>query len=328
MASPAIGAKSYMQWGRESTWGTAVTATKRLGILKSTLKQDLKLVRDQRMTGSRLPQDIYVVRERAVGQIELYCTYNDLMMFFDGAMGTATFGSNGGTTTGANPYTHTWNDGKEFFNSYTIEIVEGNIPANKCSRVKGAKIVGLTLKGEASDIVRVTLDIVGKQFEMNQTPTPALTANTQLLVLTSHVNTFADGSGDAAADIVLKSFECNVNPNLNAERDICGSAYIGEPIGNGLTMASMKFRKEFRTKTAFDAAIAMTSFNPSLPLLVSASQSLTFQMPTAKVVNESHGLDDFGIGYQEMELESIITSGSPDTGAQITLVNAQATITT
>lgn len=327
MASPGIGAKSYMQFGRESVWGTAVAATKRLGILRHTIKSDMKQARDARLTGSRLPQDIYNVRERAVGQIELYMTYNDLLMLFDAVMGTATFGSNGGSTSGANPYTHTFTDGKEFFNSFTIELIEGNIPSTKCQRVLGAKIMGITIRGEAADIVHVTLDVVGKQKQSNQTPTGALTANTQILVLTSHVNTPLDGSGDAAADIVIKNFELTVRNGMIGEREICGTAYIGEPIGNETPVATMKFRKEFRTRTAFDNYIAATAMNPSLPFISGVSQ-FTFQMPTAKLVNYDHGVDSMGIMYQEMELESLMTAGSPDLGCQIQFVNAQATITT
>lgn len=326
MASPGVGAKSYMQFARETVWGTAVAATKRIGIVRHSIKPVMKQVRSNLLTGSYIKSNIFNVMESAEGQIETYMTYNDLLLFIDCCMGSAAFAANGGATTGTNPYTHVFTDAREFHNSLTIELIEGDIPATKCQRVLGAKIVGLTIRGEAADLVNVVFDVVGKQKQTNQTPTPALTANTPINILTAHGTTVADGSGDAAADQILASFEFMVRSGVQ-KRERCGSAFIFEPIRDGDTVATMKFRREFRTRTAMDAYIAGTSQNPSV-VFASSPSSLTFQMDASKIVNYDHGVDGFGIMFVEHELESILTAGVPDFGAKITVVNAQATITT
>lgn len=328
MASPGINAKSYMQWGREATWGTAVAATKRLGILSHTVEQDITQKHLDTLTGTMVKTGIVNVNERASGDIELYGTYNDLMMFIDGVMGTATFGSNGGADTGSNPYTHTFTNGKEFNSSFTIELIEGNIPASQCQRLVGAKITKLVLKGTAGEICTMTLSVVAQKKQTGQTPTAALTANASILILASHAGTSDNGSGsDSAADIVIKSFEMTIDAGLDDKRMDCSSAYIIEPIRNGLTTAKLKMTQEFRTKSAMDDYIAATSRAPDLKL-VSSPSSLNFIMAAAKIVSLKHSQDGFGIWTEDIELEALEASAGATSSLTVTNVNAQATITT
>jgi hypothetical protein len=277
----------------------------------------MKQVKDESMTGSLVARDIVNVGERAEGSIEGYLQYNELLMFLDGLFGTDTYGSSGGVTSGTNPWTHVFTD-RELFNSYTMELIEGNIPSTKCQRILGGKIGSITISGEAAGIVKYKIDVIGKQKVVNQTPTGALTAATPSYVLTSHSTaTSVDGSGDAAADQIIKSFEFTMDNSLDASREDAGSSQILEPLRNGLTVARLKLRREFHTISALSAYIAATN---QAPLLNFTSGSLQFQieMNTARLVGEDHGVNSLGIAYQETELEAILTS---TTGAKITVIN-------
>jgi hypothetical protein len=332
MASPGLGFKSYLQWGRETTYGTVAAATKRIGILRQNISVQMKQVKSGLLTGNFIRQDIYNVQQKTAGQIEVYLTYADLQMLFDGLMGTNTFASNGGTTTGANPYTHVFTESHEFHNSFTLELIEGNIPASKCQRILGAKITGVTIRGEANDIVHCTFDVVGQTYQDNQTPTGALSANTPVMVLTQHGSvgdtaTAYDGSGDAAANLVLKSFELTIKNMIDESRDIVGLSTIGEPIRNGFPMSQMKFHREFRTLASLDAYIARTNQNPSLVFTNTSNFQFTMEMDVAAVVDENHGIDSDGIIFQDVTLEAIFDAGNT-TGSKVSIKNTQSTITT
>ena len=325
MTAPGQGSKSYWQFGREATWATAVAATKRVAPLSMGIEAVIKQEKDLSLHGGMVARDIVKVNERAEGAIETYLTYNEQLMLIDALCGTATYGSNGGSTSGSNPYTHTFTT-KELFNSFTHQLIEGNIPASKCQRALGAKMTGLTFVGEVVSIVRATWATVGKQKQTDQTPTGALSAATPLYVLTSHA-VLDDGTSDVAgSDVIMKSFEFSMQ-NGCAAREDCGSDYILEPLRAGPEMARLKFRREFRTKALMDTWIAGTNLAFSLTFTSSPS-SFKLEAANSRVVSFKNGIDDMDICYVEAELEAVYTSGSPDYGIKFTVVNAQATITT
>lgn len=325
MTAPGQGSKSYWQFGRESTWATAVASTKRIAPLSMGVEAVIKQEKDLSLHGGMVARDIVKVNERAEGQIETYLTYNEQLMLIDALCGTATFGANGGSTTGAGPFTHVFTT-KELFNSFTHQLIEGNIPAGKCQRATGSKMVSLELAGEAASIVRATWGVVGKQKETDQTPTGALSAATPLYVLTSHA-VLDDGTSDVGgSDVILKSFTFSMQNGCVARED-CGSAYILEPMRAGPEMARLKFRREFRTKVLMDTWIAGTNLAFSLTFTSSPS-SFKLEAANSRVVSFKNGIDDMDICYVEAELEAVYTSGSPDYGIKFTVVNAQATITT
>jgi hypothetical protein len=329
MASPGIGAKSYLQWGREVTWATVAVATKRIGILSQNFEQVVTQVPDATLTGSIIQRGIINVAEKCVGTVEAYMTYNELMMFWDGVMGTATYGSNGGVDTGANPFSHTWATEKEFYNSFTLELIEGNIPSTKCQRVLGAKVKMITVSGDAGGIVKVKIDFVGQKMQTNQTPTGALSAAAPILTLTSHGVSMTDGSAtDAAADIVIKHFEYTIEAGLDDSRFDCSSYYILEPIRNGVSKATIKVNKEFRTKSAMDDYIAGTLRTPILNLVRDSNYELDFKIDSAVVKKAKSDVNGFGILFEEVELESIENVSGGSHGCVAVIKNIQATITT
>jgi hypothetical protein len=328
MAEVGQGSKSYIQFGREATWGAAATAaTKRMAFLSQNITPNLKLLKDESLDGFHNAQRITKVMESASGQIEFNLTYNDMMLFFDCAMGTDTYAANGGNTTGANPYTHVFTDEHDFFNSLAFQLIEGNTPTTKCQYFTGAKIVGMTIGFDAAGYVKCTLDMLGKRKHVDQTPTGALTASTPIFVLSSHMTTATDGSGDAAGDIVIRSFEWSIkHQGLETPREAAGSDYVFEPIRNGKTMSRVKIRKEFRTVSLLNDFISQAD-NPLVFTFASAPSSLSFQADETRIVKFENGVDNAGLIFADIEYEVLYVDATPDYGSKITLVNAQATIT-
>jgi hypothetical protein len=246
-------------------------------------------------------------------------------------MGTDAFASNGGATTGVGPFTHTWLAAHDLHNSLTLQLIEGNIAAGTCQRVKGAKITGIAIRGAGAEIAHVIFDVIGQAYETGQTPTGAISAPTQILALSSHVvvgsaGTAYDGSGDAAADLILRNYEVTLRNGLSEDRDICGSAFVGEPIRGGFSQMRMKFRREFKSMVTLASYLAETDESIVLNF-TSGTNVCKIECPSSRVVSEEHGVDDDGIIFQEVEFEAFHDSGIA-TDVRFIITNSQATITT
>lgn len=330
MGTPAQGHKSYMQFGREAAYGTGVAATHRLGFVSSSVEPVLGFVRDNTLNDAVVRSAIYPVGQFARGQIEMVLDYAGLLLLFDGVFGTGTFGSTGGTTTGAGPYTHVFTE-KSLLNSYTIELIEGNVPANKCQRLIGAKIVGMTVRGEAGQgdnaLVRVIWDIIAKEKQTDQTPTGALTAVSRTSVLFHQATTVDDGTADSSADVRLRSFELALVSPVAEDRFYFGSTTIDEPLRSDFVAPTLRLVKEFQTKTLIDAFKAGTSGSPQL-VFTSGTNVITIEMGTAKATAYTHPVSGYGIVTQEVTWEGLQTAGPPVYGVKFTVVNSQATIVT
>jgi len=252
------------------------------------------------------------------------------MLWFDALMGTTAYGTSGGTTTGANPYDHIWFDEspRDFHNSLTLELIEGNTPDGKCQTVNGAKVIGGTVGFEAAGFVTAKFDIIGKQKTTNQTPTPALTANAPIHVLSSHLSTATDGSGDSASDIIIRSWEWTFTNGLDASREVAGSAFIGEPIRNKKNESRIKMRKEFRTITLLDDYIAQTDNVLAFRFTSGVNDEFFVEFPAARIVNFESGVDSAGICFAEVEYEAMFFDTSTDHSVKLTIGNQQSTITT
>src|SRR5262245_17210539 len=100
--------KGYVQWGRETAgnYGVAVASTHRARHLGLRPGPRTERIQSDVMDGTGLAVASYVGKKMARFGVDLELTYTGLLTLFDLLMGTNTYGSNGGSTTGTNPYTH------------------------------------------------------------------------------------------------------------------------------------------------------------------------------------------------------------------------------
>lgn len=329
MGTPGRGHKSYIQIGREATWGTAVAATHKIPIVSCDTKPVGGTIDSEMMNGFRWLFGIYQGPVFYETTIVMELWYEGMLLFLDGLQGTLTYGANGGTTAGSNPYTHTFN-GLDVLNSYTVEIIEGNIESAKCQRLVSSKIDTAVIsgaKGSGSDgICRLTLTLISKSYQTDQTPTAALNSITPLPVMFHEIATVTDGSGDSAADVVLQSFSVSINNRL-ARRQTT-SVNILEQVPEGFLEVLVRFSKELHTSTALDAFNAFTSGTPGLVFGSSSSKRITISTQgTANLVSYGHPIAGAGIIMQEMEWKAFRASSSFGP-LRIVVENTQATVTT
>ena len=321
----------YLQVGRETAgnWGTAVAASRRWNMVSGEVKGERSKVRTDTLTAFRNRTAIYSGPQIGRAVVTLEADYEGQLHAWDAALGTATFGANGATVTGANPYTWTGIQ-RDLFSSYSIQKVT-NVPSTKCIRLTGAKCNKLTLSGSVgmdAKPLRLALEYVGKSVVTNIAPTGALTANAALPIMMHHLDTaaFKSGNADAAGTERLRSFELSIVNGL-AEY-FYGADTIQEPLADDFATTQLKFTIQFDTITAVDEYIANTVGAPILKFAApTGTKSLQISMPKGYIVTPiGPTIDRYGIITQEFTTEAIHDTGIAS-GVGITIVNAEATLT-
>lgn len=319
MAAHGQAFKKFFQFGRESSWGSAATVDHRFPILSMTRGVRRDVIRSEAMDGTRFRQVAYQGAKRCRPVVEMELTYTGLLLLLDGLMGTDTYGSNGGSTSGSNPYTHVFKM-RNLFNSYTLEFGMGDIPSGKVERFTGAKIVRATITGASHERCRLRLEFLAKDHATNVSPTGSLTSPTQDCVLFDAMSSFNDGTG-TTGDLI--SFELAIE-NMLTERSYA-SELIDEPLAGALANASLRIVEEFQSRTAIDAHVALTQGAPALTF-TSGSKSFAISMPKAYLDEgcEPEGEDRL---TQSLLWLPIGDDASPESYLTLTVVNAQALIT-
>lgn len=286
MGAPAIGLTSFLQAGKETTYKTGVAATRRLGIIEDDPEPEIGVIRSRVINNTVSRPALYKAgqfwRYRATVQLD----YEGLLWAFDALQGTATFGNYGGATTGSSPWVHTFTE-KTLLNSYTLEVITGNTPTGKCTRLLGSKLISLEISvtaGTSDDAICIAvMEWVAADATPNFTITPGLTAVTQLPVIFGDASTWDDGSDDAAADVVLESFNLSIRNAVKTTRFGLGDYNIKEPVRNGYQVATLSGVKELQQITLITKLQAFTASSPKLVFGSAASKRITFDMGTAYI---------------------------------------------
>lgn len=327
---PGFGHEAYMQLGREATYGTAVANTRRWNIVSADMRGERGKVRSDVLTDTVNRKDIFNGPQIGRCSLSLEADYEGQLHLWDGAMGTATYGSNGGTSSGSGTYTWTFIQ-RMLASSYSLQLAT-NIPSGKCDRLLGAKIKSLKLSGAAgmeSKPLKLDVEFVGTKVETNQTPTAALSANSALPIFFHHCDTanFKAGTADSAGADRLRSFEFSLT-NALAER-FYGADTIDEPLRDGYSETQLKWTMEFTSRTAIDEYLT-ASTTTGAPIIKFAAptgtKSLQISMPKGVIVTPiGRPVDRFGILTQEFTCEAVHDTSS-GSGVTVTVVNSESTI--
>src|SRR5689334_20580233 len=83
---PGQGRKSYLQWGIETTWGTAVAATNKLEIISESVTAEQDEIPDPSLYNGRSPRATYQGRRFGRGDIVVRGNYEGILPLFKLAM--------------------------------------------------------------------------------------------------------------------------------------------------------------------------------------------------------------------------------------------------
>lgn len=327
MAS-GLGHDCYLQIGREATWSSPVASSRRFNIVNGTMMGERAKVRTDALTAFRNRSAIYAGPQIGRANFSLEADYEGQLHLWDAVLGTATFGANGMTSSGAGPYTWTGIQ-RNLFSSYTLQLIT-NVPSGKCDRMAGAKLNKFTLGGSTgfdAKPLKMDLEFVGASVVTNVSPTGALSANSALPIMMHHVDTgaFKAGTADTAGTERLRSFELSITNGL-AEY-FYGADTIQEPVADEFATTQLKWTIEFGSATAIDEYVANTQGAPIIKFAApTGTKSLQISMPKGYIVAPvGRPVDRYGILTQEFTYEAIHDSGTVS-GVAITIINAESTI--
>ena len=308
MAPPNSGRGTWIGWGRETVYGTAVARTHWAQAVSSTLARALRhedlphLVQGD----DAVIADSYVSMEEAGGQVEFVGRYGQFGYWLDAAMGAAA------TTGSVAPYTHTFSTSASL-PSNTVEQILGDTGNSEV--FEGCTVGEMELSIEAGRplIQRFTLIAeTGSAIGAMGTAT----APTDAIVLAHHAGTLNFNS----APYKVLSASLRLNNQLARLQEV-GSRFTSEPPISNFRQWEISARIAYRSDLLYTAHLAETSAALSL-VFTSGTDSITISGVNCQVVTHGRPLNSAGHVVQDVTFRPR-SSGTTD-ALTIEIVNSNA----
>lgn len=294
------GHKSYVQIGTEgaSTWGTAVAATQKLELITESVEIMPTVIDDPSLFDGRSHREIIDGGIHAAGTIRHRANYEGLLQYLRAALSTYT---NALVETGVRDHTFKEGDGR----SLSIQIGKGNIPASKVFLFYGAKMRSFTFECAANGMATWDFDFLGKDMLTNQTPTGSLSFPAVLPVLFSQIPSSGldDGSGDAEADVKVRSVKITFNAPIEDPEEamfLGASPNMDEPLPDDFVVTEWEIQQSFKTDALYTKARSRTVaalglfFRHPTVIGTTSNREIEFTSTNAKLVGYSNPVTGYG----------------------------------
>lgn len=294
---------SYLAFGREKTYGTAVTATANLDFLSCSLKLKKELKTLEQIESSRTHAKAVSLSRTIEGDVEFY--YSPVVdacnFILQNAMGgTVTSATASGDTVGASVISHVFDIGNmdQSYTSLCVNLRKGDSLSAKRFQYNGLRVDEIKFKAQIDDALMVTASLIGQDVT-------STIADVSSFLTTTALNPLIFSAGRLSvetnfASLTASSYwhvsevEFGWKNNLKADKDSrrIGSDVLGV-LPPGMCDYTLKVKMRYDTSTAFDAMVAQTQFACQLEFLGDTytgsklRQRLTFDMP--KVYIEDAG---------------------------------------
>lgn len=260
--------ESYLGLGRESTYGTYVTATAGLDFISASLKtlKDAKIL--EQVERKRTMSKQISLGKTVEGEIEAFFTPDITAMGFllqNAFGGTLTSATATGETAGGLGFTHTFSEGSmdQTYKSLSVNMRKGPATGGKVWRYNGGRINSLALTAELDEPLKLSAAMIFKdstqmsddlEAQYTATAWEALSfVNGRLSVETS----FAALTTTSFWHVQSINFSLNNNLKNDSNARRIGSDVLSVlPVGVQSYELSCQVR--FDTTTAYDAMIAAT----------------------------------------------------------------------
>ncbi len=311
------GRKSYVQFGLESVWGTAVAATNRLEIISMDVAPDQGVIPDPSLNNSVGRRGLFQGGRLIRGTFTFRMNFQGMLKLFKALFGVTWTPT---LVESAISWDHIIHDQltQLAVSSLTIEMIEGDIDVGKCQRLAGALFESFTVRTVAGQGVDAMLQgefaVLAKDIETNITPTAALSAPTVLPIKFDHALTIDDGVTTSGLNV--RSFEVRYETPRDTERFYLGSLNPAEFIRSDFVKATYKFSQDFQTRTALDNLKAFTNASPQLVFRGGAlgANFYEFELKSDKAVvaRAARPVQGYGRIFLETEIQSYhdTTNGS------------------
>lgn len=294
---PGLGNKSFVQYGIQAAYGTAVAAQAKGEIISASIDPVVGMIPDPSLYSGVSRRGVYQGGLYHQGRLLMRANYGGTA----GGMGRllrAAFGAV--VTTGAGPFLHTYKEAATP-PALTIEIIDGDVVSGQCIRCIDSLITEMTIRGTAGQGEDAML-----QFEFGfvcKTVTPAFTLTPALaypvispMLFHQSVTSSGtdDGSNDALALQRIRSFEMTLTNNYALDRFYFGSITPDTPLRNDFISARWRFTSEFVSYAAYNRATAFSTSSPRLKV-VSGADSFELRSASAKLVEYGHPIEGYGV---------------------------------
>jgi hypothetical protein len=309
--SQGFGHNSFVGFGVESTWGTAVASTKFLEIQKENFKADF----GHRMSKPSLRGVSQAHRTKSKtkveGGFEFQVPTDGAELLFKNLLGA-------NTTTGAGPYTHTMTGAAAMLTGLTFNVCrDPAIAASSGFAYAGCQISKLTLKQAIEDFLIANIEVVGKtqSFIANETATYPTFSGFDWEGFALTVN---------SASQQPESFDFSYDNGLAADR-----YQLGQLTRKGLGRGSQRkitcgFTQEFASLTEYNLFLNLTNI-AVVATWTKGTSSLALSMPACEITNAAPEVSDAGPVKAKFEFEAYKNSAEGDE-CGLVLVNSVSSI--
>ena len=314
--TPNLGRGSYVGFGVEGTWGTAVARTHWFRLVSSNVRRVVEKIKRPVLaeaTGSRNRAKHAVGSDKVTGTIEILVGYEGFGPLWKNILqGTpSTSGPSGGL------YTHTYPLATGLQIGLTMELIRGTGSAEV---FEGVLISKATISIDAGGFMTVSLDIIG---ETSGGPTsagsPTLTTN-EIEVLHHHAGTLGWNSGTYYPKKLTLTLD-----NKLADRMLLGSKLTAKPAPSDFLEVTAAVDLEWSADDFDSGWTADTESDLAITFTGTGSRTITFTLHNAYIDDSDHPLTAPGIVMQSAKF--VGQSDGTDEGFSVVVANTQSSAT-
>lgn len=261
------GVSTYLLYGAEATFGTAVTVDKQFGLVSSfSPSMNNNVIKSRGFTGSTSGgRDI---AQLVGGRFEASFSLEFTPLNFDWLQ--YVIGSRSGAGTGASPYVYT---GSNTLTSLSVSHNFNNATTDREEKYLGCMVNSCTIKASVGEPVTCTLDFVAADIDKDST-LPSNIALTDVLPYT-----FAGGSIEipnaSAVPNIIDSVEITITNNTNI---IYG---LGSRVGQSKAEGARDYAIKFTVKYVDETLINLFLGNAAGPVQPTESATLAVRFDNA-----------------------------------------------
>ena len=338
-AAPYMGYQSAIGVAKETTLGTAVTATCWLEFLSESLKFEREEIKIPAINSTRDYTKRVQGKDTVSGSIEFYLNPAEdacINIIKQAMGGTATNAA--AVSTGAYGHTLRCGDMENNKGTSTASDMKGlSFMVRKGSTdtwfYTGCRVDSLSFKGEIGQPVVVTADIIGTGMSITAT-IGALTLTTIAPALFSGVRIYTGVSmGSASTEEFFTSFELTIKNNLDGDCRALGSRAVAQ-IPPAMREVSLKLGTRYDTLTSYNRFLGATMVAIKLDIdsgvTVGATNTFTYKatINIPKAYYNSVNTEVGGPGVLSFDVDATALYGSSaGTSIIMSVTNATANYT-
>ncbi len=294
------------QIGKETNWGTVVSATAQLGLVEDltiTPKNEAQNLPDRR--ASLAPGYVAaLLKESGEAKMTGIASYEDLPYWLDGLMGVA-------TPTGANPYVYSYTAGLGTLPARrSFTLIKGN--GSNVYTLSGATIKEATFTVETGQPLKYDISFVGKLAQTGSLA--ALSDRTQTPILAPQFTSYIDAVGGTIGTTAITTNWFSMELKISSNADVYGGIGSLYPVGyreaKWDVSLKLKYELDATSKAMVDSIIGSSLLQKQIRVKATTGASAIAQFDVAGSYLKAPDLftDSDGVVSAELELTALYNS--------------------